>query len=379
MQPLIGWLGSVGLLFQVGCSDPSPNTGDDGEPLTLREKYESYFAIGAAVDARSHETHANLLRAEFNSITPENEMKLGALHPAEGSFTFETADAIVAFAEEHGMTVRGHALVWHRDNPGWVFRGSSGGLASKDEVLARMELHITSVMEHFKGRVAVWDVVNEAIMNDGSLRTGEEEELDQQSRWHQIIGDSYIAEAFEYAHAADPDAKLFYNDYYNYLPARRQAIYELLEDLLDQGVPIHGVGLQCHLSIAPSDDPEHHSYYQTVENLEKAIELYSSLGLEVHITEMDVSLYVGGRQYDESDFYTAETFSEEVELRQAERYRGFFTMFRKHRDVIGNVTFWGIADDNTWLSEFSSGRTDFPLLFDTNHQPKKAYEAVMDF
>lgn len=366
------------LLF-FGCSNENSDAQAATNATTLKEKYARYFSIGAAVDADSYTTHAELLSAHFDSITTENEMKFDALHPGLDTYRYDTADAIVAFAEDQGMAVRGHALVWHRQVPSWLFRNSDGSEVTKDQLLGRLHDHISNVVGHFRGKVGAWDVVNEAVMNDGSLRTGDEAETDQQSRWYEIIGEDYIAEAFRYAHEADPDAKLFYNDYYNYLPARRQAIYELLKGLLEEGVPVHGVGMQCHLNIEPSSNPDHQSYYQTVENLEESIELYASLGLEVQVTELDVSLYVAGNQYTEGDFYTLETFTEELQAKQAERYAEFFALFRKHRDAISSVTFWGVADDNTWLSEFSSGRQDFPLLFDVNHQPKPAFEAVMHF
>jgi endo-1,4-beta-xylanase len=370
--------GGAGRIGGEGSAGSEPEVPPEDQ-LTLHQKYADHFPIGAAVDLQSYTTHAELLTTHFNSITTENEMKLGSLQRSEGAFRFTTADTIVDFASSNGMAVRGHALVWHRQNPAWLFSDGEGGTASPVVLMQRMESHITNVMTHFAGRVEVWDVVNEAIMNDGRLRTGGEERDDQKSRWYEILGESYIAEAFRIAHEADPGARLFYNDYYNYSPARQQAIYALLRGLLEDGVPVHGVGLQCHLNIAPSDDPEHQSYYQTVENLEQAIELYSSLGLEVQITELDVSLYIAGNEYDESSYYTLETFTEELQQQQAERYREFFDMFREHSHAITGVTFWGIADDNTWLSEFSSGRRDFPLLFDTNHQPKPALEAVMDF
>ncbi len=279
------------------------------------------------------------------------------------------------------MKIRGHTLVWHNQNPSWLFTSGSGGAVSKDTLLARMKNHIKNVMQHFQGKLYAWDVVNEAIMEDGSYRTGSGP-ADQQSRWYEIIGPSYIAEAFRAAHDADPNAKLFYNDFYDYIPKKQQGIYNMLKALLAEGVPIHGVGMQCHLNIEPSTKTDNQGFYQSVENLEQAILLYSSLGLEVQVTEMDVSLYIPGVTYSQDTFYTAATFTDALQTQQANRYQAFFELFRRHRDVITGVTLWGIADDNTWLSwlsEFSSGRKDFPLLFDTAHKPKKAYDAVVKF
>jgi endo-1,4-beta-xylanase len=344
-----------------------------GSETSLHQKYQCLFSIGAAVDSQSYMTHRAVLTQHFNSITAENEMKFESLQPSQGQFTYSAADNLVNFAMQNDMKVRGHALVWHTQNPSWLFSG-----ASRDTLLARMRSHISNVVTHFKGKVYAWDVVNEAIMEDGSYRDGNEDE-GKQSQWYAIIGEDYIAEAFRAAHEADPDAKLFYNDFYNYIPAKVQGIYSMLQGLLADGVPVHGVGLQAHLNIEPSTDPNNQAYHQHVENMEDAIELYASLGLEVQVTEMDVSLYIPGIMYTSDMFYTEATFTDALETQQAERYRAFFDMFRRHASTITGVTFWGIADDNTWLSEFSSGRKDFPLLFDVRHEKKKAYDAVVDF
>jgi endo-1,4-beta-xylanase len=369
--------GGAGTGAVSGRGGTGGGAGTGGVP-SLYQKYATYFPIGAAVDSQSYTTHAPILKTHFNSVTCENEMKWDALEPTENSFSYGNADAIVNFATTNSKKVRGHTLVWYSQNPSWVFSNGSGGMATKDVLLARMKNHITKVMQHFQGKVYAWDVVNEAINNDGTYRDGTLAD-DKKSLWYQIIGQSYIAEAFKAAHAADANAKLFYNDYYDYIPAKRDGIYNMLKGLLDSGVTVHGVGLQTHLNIQPSTDMTNQAYYQNVADLEAAIVKYASLGLEVQITEMDVSLYIPGITYTSDMFYTAATFTDALQTQQAERYRAFFDMFRAHKDVITGVTLWGIADDNTWLSEFSSGRKDFPLLFDTNHQPKKAFFAVVDF
>jgi endo-1,4-beta-xylanase len=379
-----GGTAGAGVSGTAGGGAPAGGTsgtgGGAGGPIadSLSEKYASLFPVGAAVDSQSYTTHAAVLRQHFNGITPENEMKFESLQGTEGRFSYDAADRIVAFAEQNGMKIRGHALVWHTQNPSWLFVNGSGGTVSPATLLTRMRTHISNVVQHFKGKVYAWDVVNEAILEDGSYRTQNEEE-GKQSRWYEILGESYIAEAFRAAHEADPDAKLFYNDFYNYIPAKRDGIYEMLRGLLEDGVPVHGVGLQGHLNLEPSSDAANQAYYQHVDQMEAAIELYASLGLEVQVTELDVSLYIPGVTYTSETFYTAATFTDELEAKQAERYRAFFEMFRRQADKLTGVTFWGIADDNTWLSEFSSGRKDFPLLFDTSHEPKKAYDAVVGF
>ncbi|HXU00716.1 MAG TPA: endo-1,4-beta-xylanase [Polyangia bacterium] len=378
-----GTTGGAGTTGSGGAAGSDGTTGGGGHPMGgtppgLATKFASYFPIGAAVDSQSYMTHAPVLKAHFKSVTPENEMKWDALEPTENTFTYSGADAIVNFAVTNQMKIRGHTLVWHSQNPSWVFSNGSGGTPTKDVLLARMKNHITKVMQHFQGKVYAWDVVNEAINNDGTFRDGTLAD-DKKSMWYQIIGESYIAEAFKAAHAADMNAKLFYNDYYDYLPAKQQGIYNMLKNLLAQGVPINGVGMQCHLNIQPSTDPTNQAYYQDVTHLEDAIKLYSSLGLEVQVTELDMSLYIPGITYTSDQFYTAATFTDALKNQQAERYAQFFALLRNYRSVITGVTFWGIADDNTWLSEFASMRKDFPLLFDTNHNPKPAFWAVVDF
>lgn len=359
----------------IGCAQISKMP--DTAPASLAESFKPFFKIGAAIDHESYISHKNLLLEQFNSAVTENEMKFMYLQPVEGQFSFATADEMINFARENKMYTRGHALVWHRQTPDWVFEDEQGNQASAQVLRKRMKSHINSVMNHFKGRIDAWDVVNEAFMDDGKLRTNLEEKDDQKSAWFGILGKSYLEDAFRFAHEADPNAKLFYNDYYNYLPAKQNAIYNMLKSLIDKGVPIHGVGLQCHLNVEPSKNPEHQSFYQTIENLEKAIQLYASLGLEVQITELDLSVYIGGEKYTPENFVTPDTFDESFKQQQAQRYKALFDMFKRNSDAITNVTFWGIADDNTWLSEFDSGRQDFPMLFDLNHQPKPAFFEVI--
>jgi endo-1,4-beta-xylanase len=363
----------------IGDNANADGCGTSGGGPGLAATYAGCFPIGAATNSTTYQTHAPILTQHFSSVTCENEMKFDALEPTENYFTYGPADNIVAFAVGNGMKVRGHTLVWHRQDPAWLFIDSTGAPVSSDVLLARMRNHIANVVGHFKGKVYAWDVVNEAMMDDGTYRTGDEPSTDSSSSWYGIIGPSYIAEAFQAAHDADPDAKLFYNDYRHYLPAKRDAIYNMLQNLLAAGVPIHGVGLQAHLNIQPSTNPNNQSYQQTVAAEEEAIKLYATLGLDVQITEMDISLYIAGMQYTPDMFYTAATFTDALQASQADRYREFFQLFRRYRGVITGVTTWGIADDATWLSQLSSGRQDFPLLFDLNHQPKKAFDAVVGF
>lgn len=350
---------------------------------SLHKRYTNFFHIGAAVDGNSYrDAHASVWKTHFNSMVCENEMKWTVLQPSSGNFQFSQANAMVNAARSNGMLVRGHVLCWFDQTPDWVFQG-----ASKEVLLGRLRNHISKVMNEFKGRVYAWDVVNEAVVALNSNNEDVGEDLGslnrwgyRNSKWYQIAGEDHIFEAFKAARAADPNAKLFYNDFWNYLDGKREFIISFVKKLKEQNL-IDGVGLQCHLNIsAAQEKKDNQSAYQTVENLEKEIREYAALGLDVHITELDISIYT--RDYtsdDQSKWYTSPDLNEAYQDKLAERYKEFFDMFRRNADKIQNVTLWGISDDNTWLSEFPSGRPDHPLLFDKHLKPKKAFDAIMDF
>ena len=331
----------------------------------LRDYYKNYFPIGVAIAPRDLKgDEASLIISQFNSITPENAMKMGVIHPEENRYNWKDADQIVDFAQHHHIRVRGHNLCWHAQAPGWMFRDSAGNLVSKEVLLQRLKEHITTVVNRYKGKLYAWDVVNEAIADDSA-------QFYRNSLWYKICGDEFIAKAFEYAHAADSKAVLFYNDYNTEVPAKRQKIYTMLKKLLAEGVPVNGIGLQGHWSVNnPSGDA-----------LEKSIQMFSSLGLQVQITELDVSVYGGhqGGQLVSSGFHrdTASAFTPEMEQQQLEKYKMIFDILRKYKKQITGVTFWNLSDRYSWLD--GRGRKNYPLLFDKNLQPKKAYWAVVDF
>lgn len=323
----------------------------------LYETFSGQFLIGAAVNPKTLVSQRDLLAYHFNSLTAENEMKFERLHPEEERYTFEEADRLVAFAKENGMGLRGHTLVWHNQTPDWMFEHPSGGAIDRDTLLARMKAHIETVVTRYKGMIYAWDVVNEAVIDSG-------EELLRPSKWLEIVGEDFIAKAFEYAHAADPGAMLFYNDYNESVPEKREKIYSLVKSLKEKDVPIHGIGLQAHWSL------EH----PTLDNIREAIERYASLGMMLHITELDVSVF---------DFEDKRTDLlspiEEMMERQAERYQQFFRLFKEYREHITSVTFWGAADDYTWLDNFPVyGRKNWPFIFDQQHQPKQAFWDILD-
>jgi endo-1,4-beta-xylanase len=324
-------------------------TGKDENAMPpLREIFKDYFPIGVCVNPLTLRTHRKLILEHFSSLTAEDEMKFDRLQPEEGRFNFAEADAIVAFARENGFRVRGHTLVWHNQTPEWVFLDKEGQPAPKELVLERMEEHITTVVSRYKGEIKVWDVVNEAVSDrDGFLRV--------KSPWYQRTGEEFIARAFTWAHRVHPEAKLFYNDYNAAVPEKRDRIVKFLKNLLEQGVPVHGMGIQGHWTI----------YDPSLDEIEAAIEAYAALGLEVEITELDVSLY---HWSDTGNFRVPPP---ELLEKQAERYREIFDLFRRYRGIITGVTVWGPADDRTWKDNFPvQGRKDWPLLFDENHRLK---------
>jgi len=331
----------------------------------LKAYYANYFPIGVAVSPRALKTdEATLIKQEFNSITAENAMKMGLIHPKENEYYWADADSIVVFAERNKMKLRGHTLCWHNQVPDWMFTDAKGDTVSKAVLLQRLKEHITTVVSRYKGKVYAWDVVNEAISD-------KKEEFYRPSAWYKICGEEYIALAFKYAHEADPDARLFYNDYNEIDPVKREKIVRMVTDLKKAGIPIHGVGLQAHWAV---NEP-------TREQLEKTLARFSESGLTLQITELDISVYRkehNAREKSSEDDDT--TFTAEREQRQLDVYKMCFELFRKYKQYITGVTFWNISDRRSWLDNFPvKNRKDYPLLFDKDLKPKKAYQEVVKF
>jgi endo-1,4-beta-xylanase len=322
---------------------------------SLREVYKEHFRIGAAVSPITIKTQKDLLVSHVNSITAENHMKFEHLQPKEGEFTFEQADEIVHFALSNNMVVRGHTLVWHNQTPPWMFYDREGKIVGKELLFERLKAHISTVIQRYKGKVYCWDVVNEAVADEGN-------DLLRISRWSEIAGMEFIEKAFLYAREADPNALLFYNDYNESFPEKREKIYKLVKSLLEKHIPVDGIGLQAHWSLTRP----------TLEEIRLAIERYASLGVQLHITELDISMF----EFDDHRNDLIKPTDQMIE-QQAERYDQIFSLFKEYSDVIQNVTFWGIADDYTWLDNFPvKQRKNWPFLFDENHQPKPAFWKV---
>jgi endo-1,4-beta-xylanase len=348
----------LGSTLIIGCSRGDKNTAPEEKVIpSLKEVYSDYFPIGAAVTPEGLTRFDEILKKHFNSLTAENVMKFSEIQPSEGMFAFKNADAIVEYAQNNDMLVRGHTLAWHEQVPRWVFVGPDGTEASKELVLERLENHIKTVVGRYKGKVYAWDVVNEAI-DDGGL-------VLRDTPWTQITGDEFIKKAFQWTHEVDPDAKLFYNDYSLENPAKREKAYNLLKQLIEEGIPVTGVGLQGHYALN----------WPSIKDIEDTILKFASLGLEVHITELDMSYYAWD---DRSKKY--EAAGGEPEEMQATRYGQMFEVFRRHKDVVTNVTFWGVTDDTSWLNYTPvQGRSNWPLLFDSKMNPKKPFWSVVEF
>ncbi len=330
----------------------------------LNAYFSKYFTIGVAVSPRSLKTNeAELILQQFGSITPENAMKMGPIHPKENEYFWNDADSIVAFAQKNNRKIRGHNLCWHNQAPRWIFTNAAGDTVNKEVLLQRLKDHITTVVNRYKGKIYAWDVVNEAISD-------KPDEYLRNSPWLRICGEDFIAKAFEYAHAADPDALLFYNDYNEINPVKREKIFKLIKTLKEKGIPIHGIGLQGHWAInEPSED-----------ELNKTLKRFSELGLKIQITELDISVYNkehNSREAKPEDQNTE--FTPEKEMKQIEMYKRCFTLFEKYKKTISGVTFWNISDRSSWLDNFPvRGRKDYPLLFDKNGKPKQAFWEVVN-
>lgn len=326
------------------------------DKLTLKKAFANSFSIGTAANKQIVEECGDIILDNFSSITPENELKFDFIHPKENLYQFEKADNIVKFATDNNMLVRGHTLIWHESIPKWLTQYNDKPV-SKRILLKRMEEHISVVVDRYKDSIYCWDVVNEVIDDDRKKYL-------RDSLWKNVLGKDYIENAFNIAHEANPNAKLFLNEYNMCIDYKCEKIVRLLNRLIKRGVPIHGVGIQGHYNIN----------FPSAEAVEAGIVAIASLGLKIHITEMDVSMY----GYEDRRIDLSKP-TDEMLKRQAEAYEKYFRVFEKYKDVIEGVTLWGVADNYTWLDSFPvKGRKDWPLLFDEKFQKKKAYHYVIE-
>jgi endo-1,4-beta-xylanase len=343
-------------------------------PPSLKDAFKGDFVVGAAMNEAQisgQDMRGDaLIEAQFNSISPENALKWAIIHPQPDKYDFDLADKYVAFGQKHHMFIVGHNLVWHNQVPAWVFRDDKGNLLGRDALLARMRDHIHTVVGRYKGKIQSWDVVNEALNEDGTLR---------QSLWQKIIGDDYIEKAFEYAHEADPQAQLTYNDYNLDNEAKRKGAIALVSKLRADGVRIDCVGMQDHDGLS----------WPTVEHEDAAISAFAALGLKVAISELDVNVLPNPGHQPTADVTLkieqnaalnpyVNGLPDSVQQDLAKRYADLFRVYVKHRDAVQRVTFWGVADGDSWLNNWPvRGRTNYPLLFDRNGRTKPAFDAVV--
>jgi endo-1,4-beta-xylanase len=347
---------------------------------SLKDAYADDFKIGAALSedqvAGKLPQALELAKLQFNSITPENILKWQNVHPSPGKYNFGPVDQFVEFGEKNGMFIVGHTLVWHNQCPDWVFEDEQGQPIGREALLERMRDHIHQVVGRYKGRIKAWDVVNEAIdFENGDENRGKWRE----TKWLEIIGPDYIEKAFEYAHEADPEAELYYNDYDEWKPGKREYYTKIVRNLQSKGIRIDGIGLQGHWGLG----------YPSVAELDEMFGDLSKLGVKLMITELDINVLPDINPDAGADINVRFEESPElnpypnglpadVERQLTERYAELFRVFHENREHLDRVTFWGVDDGQSWRNYWPiRGRTNYPLLFDRNYQPKPAHEAVI--
>jgi endo-1,4-beta-xylanase len=342
--------------------------------MGLKEALKDKFLIGVAMNTAQitgrDSVSDNLIVKHFNSIVAENCMKNEVVQPIEGKFDFSLADKFVEFGEKHHMFIIGHTLVWHSQAARWFFVDQKGSPVSREVLIERMKNHIMTVVKRYKGRVKGWDVVNEAINDDGTMR---------ETPFYKIIGKEYIKLAFQFAHEADPKAELYYNDYSMAKVSKREAVVKMINELQKEGVNVAAIGMQGHFTMD----------FPTVEDEEKSIEAFAELGTKVMITEMDMGVLplpdkkMGAEisrnfHYDSAMNPYAKSLPDSVATAQHDRFAAFFKMFIKHKAQISRVTLWGITDKYSWRNNWPiMGRTDYPLLFDRNFTAKPIVETII--
>jgi endo-1,4-beta-xylanase len=341
---------------------------------TLKDAFEKYFLVGAALNRAqfsvTDKRGADIVKQQFNTISPENVLKWESVHPELNRYDFAGPDRYVEFGRANKMFIVGHTLVWHNQTPKWVFEDEKGDPVSREVLLNRLRDHIHTVVGRYKGKINGWDVVNEALNEDGTMR---------QTPWYKIIGEDYIAKAFQFAHEADPKAELYYNDYSLENEAKRKGAIELIKKLQAQKIPIKAVGLQGHNKMD----------WPSVKDQDDTIAQFAALGIKVAITELDIDVLPRASEHRGADI--AQNFElqaklnpftkglpEENQKALAQRYADLFKVFLKHHRSIDRVTFWGVTDGDSWLNDWPvRGRTSYPLLFDRDGKPKAAFVTLL--
>ena len=340
----------------------------------LKDVFKKHFLIGAALNddvvSGDDPKAASIVEKHCNTITAENVMKWALIHPELNKYDFDAADRFVDYGQKNKMFIIGHTLIWQSQVPEWAFMDGSKKLLTRDAMLARMKDHIFTVVGRYKGKVHGWDVVNEALSDEGEL---------QKTKWLETVGEDFIIKAFEYAREADSDAELYYNDFSLDKPAKRDACVRLVKELQSKGLRIDGVGIQGHWGMD----------YPIRKDFDAFIDSMGALGVKVMVTEMDVDIlprvdnYMGADLNVRADLQKklnpyVDGLPVEAQKKLADRYAELFSMLLAHPGKIGRVTLWGVYDKTSWLNNWPvRGRTSYPLLFDRNYQPKTAFFAVV--
>ena len=342
------------------------------EEPSLKDAVGDKFLMGVALNVNQSSgvdtSSIKLVKQHFNSIVAENCMKCEVIHPEEDRYDFTLADQFVSFGEKNGMAVIGHCLIWHSQLAPWFCVDEKGNNVTPEVLKQRMKDHITTIVTRYKGRIKGWDVVNEAILEDGSYR---------KSKFYEILGEEFIPLAFQYAHEADPDAELYYNDYAMNMPGKREGVVKLVSSLKEKGIRIDAVGMQGHMGMD----------YPDINEFEQSIVAFAGTGVKVMVTEWDMSALPTVKQsanisdtvaYQKMLNPYPETLPDSVSKAWNNRMKQFFGLFEKHADVISRVTAWGVSDSDSWKNDFPvKGRHDYPLLFDRNYQPKPFVKEIM--
>lgn len=356
-----------GCVFMAGCGS-SKKIGTTGTP-SLKETFKKDFLVGAALNAQQIQEKdpkaAELILQQFDAITPENIMKPEVIHPQWDKYNFDLADKIVDYAKKHNIIVNGHTLIWHNQLPGFMRH-----MKDADSVRQFFTTHISTVAGRYNGKVDSWDVVNEALNEDGTMR---------KSIFLEKLGDDYVVDAFRLAQKAAPNTKLYYNDYNIEQPKKRAGAIALIKKIQAAGVRIDGVGIQGHWR----------AYNVPLEDIEKSIQEFSALGIEVAFTELDLGVLphpgeVTGADVSQTAAYNAmmnpyvNGLPDSMVVKQTKSYEDLFRLFEKYKGKISRVTFWGVNDGQSWLNNWPiRGRTNYPLLFDREFKPKPAFYRVV--
>lgn len=342
---------------------------------TLKDVLGKYFLIGTAMNVdqiwERNADEANIVKNNFNAVVAENCMKGEEIHPEENRFFWDDADRLVKFAEDNGLAVTGHCLVWHSQAPVWMFTDERGDTVSRDVLINRMHRHISEVVGRYKGRILGWDVVNEIFNDDGTFR---------ESPYYRIIGPEFVELAFKFAHEADPDAELYINDYSLSYPAKRDAVCRIVRKLKSEGYRVDGIGMQSHNGLD----------YPYMAEYEKSIDAFAACGVKVMVTELDVNVLPNPKKFGGADinqnFKYAEILNpyknglpKDVEKQFEQRYLDLFKIYYRHRGQISRVTLWGVTDTKSWLNDFPvPGRVNYPLLFGRDNKPKPVVDKIIE-